>query len=385
MIFLLKCCRTQADLDLLMLSQGYRRFEWKKALANSTPAIAYLPELGLSVSGRVTIPDGRAVARGKVTLFNKKSNFLLDTLSDSEGRFAFGNLVYTDSVRFLLQAKATDGSDKVVIKLDDEKLPAYEAFNSSSHDTTIFPEAYLRNGKQQSTQGNENGIVLQEVKVKAAMQHNTRGASAYSANLNGAGVADQVLTSKDLENQGGDLSVILMGKLTNIRVINGVLVSSRSASLRGGRAMLIILDGNYFYGNLSDINPSDVESIEVLKSAGNTAPYGSRGGNGVVIITTKHGGDDEPQKSLNAAIVILPGFYKARVFYSPPYNSPKANASTPDKRSTIYWKPDIVTNKEGDASLSFFNAAEKGTYRVVIEGIGINGKLGYQIFYYKAE
>jgi len=65
--------------------------------------------------------------------------------------------------------------------------------------------------------------------------------------------------------------------------------------LRGNRSFtasndpLIILNGVPFYGSINDINPYDIQSIDVLKDASSTAIYGSRGANGVIIITTKSG------------------------------------------------------------------------------------------------
>lgn len=52
---------------------------------------------------------------------------------------------------------------------------------------------------------------------------------------------------------------------------------------------LIVLDGSPYDGSLNDINPTDVESMTVLKDAASTALYGARGGNGVILITTKSG------------------------------------------------------------------------------------------------
>lgn len=60
-------------------------------------------------------------------------------------------------------------------------------------------------------------------------------------------------------------------------------------SLIAGQEPLIVLDGSPFDGSLNDINPGDVESMSVLKDAASTALYGARGGNGVIIITTKTG------------------------------------------------------------------------------------------------
>jgi len=79
------------------------------------------------------------------------------------------------------------------------------------------------------------------------------------------------------------------------------------------------------------------------------------------------------------------GYYKAREFYSPQYDNPKTNTQMQDLRSTIYWNPNIITDKEGNTSMSFFNADAKGTYRVIIEGIDAEGNLGRQVLKYKVE
>src|ERR1044071_3540109 len=50
---------------------------------------------------------------------------------------------------------------------------------------------------------------------------------------------------------------------------------------------------------MSDINPNDIQSIEVLKDASSTSIYGSRGANGVIIITTKRGTGGKPRMSFN--------------------------------------------------------------------------------------
>ena len=61
------------------------------------------------------------------------------------------------------------------------------------------------------------------------------------------------------------------------------------SSISAGTNPLIVLDGMPYEGGWNNINPTDVESISVLKDAASTALYGARGANGVVIITTKTG------------------------------------------------------------------------------------------------
>ncbi len=78
--------------------------------------------------------------------------------------------------------------------------------------------------------------------------------------------------------------------------------ASMQIRIRGTRSLnasndpLIVLDGIPFMGNISDINPSDIKSMDILKDASSTAIYGSRGANGVILITTIKGSQGAPAK-----------------------------------------------------------------------------------------
>ncbi|MBS1528498.1 MAG: hypothetical protein JST19_22820, partial [Bacteroidetes bacterium] len=78
------------DLDILMLTQGYRRFEWKKILAGGEAPVKYAPERSLTISGHVKTPGGKPVAKAKVSLLSSQGGFMMiDTMTDQDGRFVF--------------------------------------------------------------------------------------------------------------------------------------------------------------------------------------------------------------------------------------------------------------------------------------------------------
>lgn len=80
-----------------------------------------------------------------------------------------------------------------------------------------------------------------------------------------------------------------------------------SRSFSAGNDPLYVVDGIPLTGGLNDINPYDIESMEVLKDASATAIYGSRGANGVIIITTRRGKSGKPVVSYDAyAGVVAP-------------------------------------------------------------------------------
>ena len=82
------------------------------------------------------------------------------------------------------------------------------------------------------------------------------------------------------------------------------LVRGRN-SINAGTGPYIVVDGipiSKSGGSLNDINPGDIESMEILKDASATAIYGTNGANGVILITTKHGKEGKPSVSYNGYI-----------------------------------------------------------------------------------
>lgn len=89
-----------------------------------------------------------------------------------------------------------------------------------------------------------------------------------------------------------------------------IMVRGRN-SIGANNAPLIVVDGIPYGGNLADLNPTDVESIEVLKDGSAAAIYGSRGANGVILITTKQGSEGRPTISYD-------GYFSVQEFANVP-------------------------------------------------------------------
>jgi TonB-linked SusC/RagA family outer membrane protein len=90
------------------------------------------------------------------------------------------------------------------------------------------------------------------------------------------------------------------------------------SSLNASNTPLYVVDGIIWTNGISAINPSDIESIDVLKDASATAIYGTRGSNGVIIVTTKRGSKEGNQLSYNTYYTLgkLPADRKADVLNS---------------------------------------------------------------------
>lgn len=400
--FLHNDAKTAADLDLLMLTQGYRRFEWKKVTDTSKSALAYQPETALSLSGTVKTPSGKAVSNAKVTFVASRQNFVTDTIADVNGNFKFNDLVLPDSAIIVLRGNKQNNNGNVKITVTPPDYPPviknFVNLDTSNNLTTVMAnskEDYDGRLKQYSLR---NGIQLKEVKIKSSVIH--KPDLAYSANLNGPGNADQVIMGDALINCPS-LMDCLNGKVFGVHFKNGNAYNNRqgarfSAVVSTGKngagstdppPLTIILDGLIMHQSLNDINASDIYSIEVLRSGAYAAIYGSEAYSGALVITTKRGNEHKNIVSTaSAGLITVPfkGYYLAKTFYSPNYDVPVA-LQTIDTRSTIYWQPDIVTGNDGKASFEYYNADTKGTYRIVVEGIDENGNIGRQVYRYKVE
>ena len=141
-------------------------------------------------------------------------------------------------------------------------------------------------------------------------------------------------------------------------------------SLSADNNPLIVLDGIPFIGSLADINPDDIKSIDILKDASATAIYGSRGANGVILVTTDKGFKNrKPRVSYSAYVGAQEVFAKYPMMDGPEFIALRAargqytngqdedNAVNTDWQDLLY-KTGLVT----DHTISLSGGSETGSY-----------------------
>ncbi len=371
------------ELDNLMLIQGWRKLDWKNYTSISTTS--FLPEKGLTIAGTIKKTARKAVVpNAKVTLI-PTSNMLLsvDTLTDNNGRFSFDELLFADSVKFIVTGDGPKEKKRVDIVIDNALTPPPNP--SKDHpllvndiNTTLLTQ--LKNSQQFLGELEAAGIIQKSIRLEEVQVNRVRTnkADKNSRNLNGPGNADQVISAEDLSTCT-TLEQCLAGRLVGVMFRNGVPYSTRSMGLNGGSPMQIVLDGMYIEADqISMINVADISSIEVLRSASNTAIYGMYGGNGVIVITSKSGDAISSSYTPTGIVTITPkGLYVPRTFFKPRYDATVQNKLTRDLRTTIAWEPNLITQKEGKTHFDFFTSDEPGTYKLTVEGISMDGKIAH--------
>jgi TonB-linked SusC/RagA family outer membrane protein len=151
-------------------------------------------------------------------------------------------------------------------------------------------------------------------------------------------------------------------------------------SLTGSNDPLIVLDGVPFAGSIGDINPVDIKSVDVLKDASATAIYGSRGANGVILITTNKGRKNQKATfNYNGFSGIKQVFGKYDMMDAPKF-------ATLRDYSTLY--TDGIDESRGtntDWQKSLYGAGEMISHDVSVSGGTENGAYNAGLGYYKEE
>lgn len=121
--------------------------------------------------------------------------------------------------------------------------------------------------------------------------------SASSVKLEGSPVS-LLPTLSALESLKGNVSGLNIGATNTAGGAPSALIRGQN-SISGSNDPLIVVDGVIYLGSISDINPNDIASYDILKDAVSSAAYGSRSANGVIAITTKKGHSEKPVITFN--------------------------------------------------------------------------------------
>ena len=191
---------------------------------------------------------------------------------------------------------------------------------------------------------------------------------------------DEALT----DVKSGNVLESLQGRVAGVEISreNGRAGADVDVLVRGQRSLaanngpLILVDG-VPYGSTIDIDQSDIESVEFLKDAASTAIYGSRGANGVILITTKRGSADRTRINFNAYYGIGEAFQKVPVYDRDGY----IQASIDANKDIFDWEeePPLFNVFPGDELAGYENGTETDWQDLVTHtGAQQNYLLGFE-------
>jgi len=380
--------KKNADLDVLLLTQGYRSFKYTDILTGRLPKISFLPEQGIEISGVLRMNNGIPVRKGQLLLTIPDKRINLEGTTDPVGNFKFQNLVFNDSSKVTITAKYNVNYKAMAISLNGSPVPSLTKNFSAAEEVLNIDSAlttYLDNSKKQYAYLH----TLKDVTIKATTTPKVSHKD-YPALSGLSQMADHEITGDRL--QGCALLInCLQGMLAGVTYQDNNFYVSRDYNAGKRIPMGIFINGmNVDVNQINTLNPNEIESIEVFLRDELGLVNRANNVNGVIVINQKKA--PKGTKISKAQLMdMLPktyevtfspqGYNKERQFYSPRYDVP-ASMNRNDLRTTIYWNPKIVTDATGTSSFEFYNADGRGQYKVIIEGIDANGNLGRSILRY---
>jgi len=380
------------DLDLLMLTQGWRRFTWKDLLSKPVPTLVHQPEVGLAVAGRAYYNNKKQlpVVDGKVSYFNLDAGLAEGRVSgtDSEGKFSFNDLYFDKGSGASIKAEDKRGRENIMIEIE-QPLINLDKVDRKSLSWLYYPQ--LSQPGDSGAKGPSYVLPsdyrdLGSVTVTGAKGNGAKAKKAVKSEY-GSRVFD---VDELLENTSGQRSVLdlLVGQMPSLSVIRSGSAPEEITvrDTRGQRRLteahtssepLYLLDGQTIEQSMAANIPANmISSLEVLIGPP-AAVFGVRGMNGVIVLTSKDGAEGwTGPPLLGLAKLERFGYDYSRDFYSPRYDVKDERHNEPDKRSLLYWAPNIVTDANGVARLTFFTGDLEGSYQIDLQGIAVNGKLG---------
>lgn len=382
--------------DLLMMTQGWRRFNWQEVMAGNYPAIRFRDQNYIQISGTAfSLKANKKLGSGEINFFIKTKDSLTDffqTEVDRNGKFLLENLIFFDTAQFSFQLNSTRNREKRIRISIDPDSSVYKEYASGvfgrlpSLPAPWKPSATRMNqlfSLNNDTSGRYR--MLEEVTVlgkrKRPLQElNQRYTSGLFTSMNFVKILDLVHDPVP----SGALSVFqyIQGRLPGIRVQSSgtpptyVIYSGRALSLTGGPipVPLFIDEVAATSKQMESISMQDVAMIKYFQGGFMGNP--SIGSTQALVVYTRKPGDRLPSNLDFLDTLNYPGYTVKREFYSPDYQATPSRKDWVDRRVTILWEPDLKPDDEkGNYRIRFFNSDYARKLLIRIEGATADGKL----------
>tara|TARA_R110002020_G_scaffold52670_11_gene147800 strand:- start:2081 stop:4567 length:2487 start_codon:yes stop_codon:yes gene_type:complete len=387
--------KKSGQLDLIMLTHGWSRFTWQELLQNSVRQ-EFKPEDGIYISGHTInakSPFQNKYSETKLT-FRKKGFYQETDNTNNIGRFSYGPFVFHDTIDVFLQAGSGLSSENpnytdTNIKLDPPAqrptiIPDRIAnpFNQNLEIENV--ENYIKKSRNKVFRDFEfdsERELLDEVKLtgKAKTQEDIEE-SIRDKRTRSFSPSHRIVVD-DMGQHGAGNFMELIENIPGVRTGRKYDPSNPGTSqdilvtLRGLEPAYYVDDVEVDLPYAKSIHQADIDFIDILNTGHASAAYSLKA-QGIIAIYTKQGSGNKrniTDKKLGSINFKLEGFYTAREFYAPDYSLVDRNRNREDKRTTLFWKPNISSNGYKNAEITFYTSDEKGRFQIEIEGITNSG------------
>jgi hypothetical protein len=378
------------DLDLLLLTQGWRDFKWKYE------KIEYPTENGFTISGRIRklfADEPLNDSKANIGVFSNGNPVVSSILTDSSGRFSVTGFDFSGTAKLIVSASGNNERVKGMVLLDtlgySPEIVNYSANKRGEHEnkkqlqpsgqgseteapykenlTAFLQYAEFKNSISRKYKLSDT-INPGEVTITARHQDKPESARMRSRHYLFGPPDKEILITPEYE------------KYSNVRQL---FMTRLHFSPRLNR-IIFLLDGVRVSGEIFMSVPVNfIEKIDILDTQASIAVFGAntelpafqdKPANGVFSITTRSKIDFSSDiHKYHTVNTVIHGYSEPRLFYSPKHHETLQSDFKPDLRTTLYWEPNIILETGKDLFVNYFNADNPSKVTVIVEGITSSG------------
>lgn len=383
-----------AHLDLVMLTNGWRKFDWEKIKNGVLPKQVYPVETDLmKVTGKVYASAGARVnddlLLNLIILRKDSSKKLMFLPVDKNGIFEDKTAYFYDTSKIFYSINGKSKNNSYVIHFDNGLL------NQSLKKINLGPDSFLNNWSDSLARTRLNSILLEQERQRKLLETMTLSEVVVKSRTKSP---TQILDEKyatgffsggdgisfDLSSDANmiasiDILTYLQAKVPGLSITLGG--SQPTATWRGSNTDFFLDEINTTIDQVQSIPINNISYIKAMRPPFFGAMGGGSGG--AIAIYTKRGtnnrGGNVNSKGMEYSV--LGGYSVFKEFYNPNYDKPAENFEV-DNRATLYWNPYLLTNKKSSRiRIEFFNNDISKKLQIVLEGINANGRLARVVKY----
>lgn len=409
-----KAPTTLQHLDLLMMTQGWRRFEWKNLLAGTPMPISYPVESSITMRGLVKKSDRNTVVKDGFVSFIIKTEDSTTIMANAKltdkGEFLLNDMDFKKAATIFYQGT---NNKKETFIVDVDVVPSYiDSLTKSSFKPQIDMDTATVSAKaagyarylygKLSFADSNNAVFLGDVEVKG-VRKKLRPADSLNA-----------VYASEIFKLGRSIDPSEVGFATTIwqiiqRTVPGISVSGDfinpvvrfnrfqgldamsennsasylNASGTGGDdfgTMMLERNGVTYFLNevnvsmdvISTLSVSDVALIKVYAAEGSAL---GASGPAIAVYTKKGAVASSNVYDKRFSMVKRQGYSLTKTFFSPLYTTAKKPEEPMDDRQTLYWNGNMRADKNGKYNIKFYHNDIGKKMKLTIQGITTDGKM----------
>lgn len=377
-------------LDLVMMTNGWRRFKWEEILENKFSPIKFSFERGLSISGKVLQSNDKPILKGaKINLIingEDSTKILSEAITNETSSFIIDNLDFKKQATIYYQGTNTDNTGAIVkiifnnnyfdslqkLELKDEQRALVFPNEDSSYINKFLSDKMKQENKVRLLES----VVVNTKKISTLDSLNSKYATNYFYDSDQTLSLDSKQSFIDMfqffrmyvpgiliDKSSGESVVVSFQRLQNLDIF------SQNAGNVGIQFFLNEIPVSTDV--VESLSPSDIGLVKVYKG---TTAIALGATNGAIALYTLKDKSIKDWRTKGFNFIKRSGYSVTREFYQMNYSNSKNDSEFEDIRPTLYWNPSIkIIN--GNATIHFHNDDNCKSYKILVEGIDENGKI----------